>query len=130
LQDLPSRIVAQALAAKDADVEWRRMCALTTAWEIHAREQHLKYLHMLFEHQCHTYGTATSESLGVTMKELAGRSARELKGNIVSSIAAYVDDVKAFSVGDEQFDLIESTAVATRMYFHPPTSDVATDDCL
>jgi hypothetical protein len=47
---------------------------------------------------------------------------------MASGVATYSYDVMAFSVGDAQFNYIESAAART--YFHPPTSDVATDGCL
>jgi len=119
--------VAQALIAKNADVEWRRQCAMTTAWEIHAREEQLKFLTMVLEDQCETYANAASEHLDTTIGELVRCSERELKNGIASGVAAFSYDVDAFSVGDAQFNLLES--VATGTYFHSSTSDV-TDDCL
>jgi len=38
-----------------AHVEWRHIYALATAWEIRAREEHLKYLRMLVEDQPEKY---------------------------------------------------------------------------
>ena len=120
--------MAQAVIAKNADVEWRRQCALTTAWEIHAREEQLKFLTLVLEDQGETYANAASEHLDTTIGELIKCSERGLKNNIAYGVAAFSYDVDAFAIGDAQFDDLES--VATGTYFHSYTSDVTTDNCL
>jgi len=127
LRGLSSKAMAQAVAAKDADVEWRRLCALTTAWEVYAREEHLKFLNTVLEDQCEMYANAASEPLDTTIEELLACSEGELKDNISCGVAAYSHDVMAFSVGDAQYNHLESAA--TRTYFHS-SSDIITDDYL
>ncbi|KAG1792269.1 uncharacterized protein HD556DRAFT_1380090 [Suillus plorans] len=57
LQSLSPEAIAQAVATKQADVEWRRMRALTTAWEIQAIEEHKRFLQMVLEDDGDAYMT-------------------------------------------------------------------------
>ncbi|KAG1839158.1 hypothetical protein F4604DRAFT_1940923 [Suillus subluteus] len=111
LQHLSSEAAAQAVVTMHADVEWRRLCALTTAWEIHAHEQHLKFLHMVLEDEGETYANASSESLRTLVTELTRSSKKEVEDSIGFGVTAYSHDVTLFAVGDAQLDRLESAAL-------------------
>jgi hypothetical protein len=115
IQHLSSEAAAQAVVTMHANVEWRRMCALTTAWEIYAREQHLKFLHMALEDQGETYANATSEPIRTSVEELLSCKEEEIKDQIGFGIDAYKRDVASFVVGDAQLDCLEKAAC---MYFN------------
>ncbi|KAG1729411.1 hypothetical protein EDD22DRAFT_853140 [Suillus occidentalis] len=110
LQHLSSEAAAQAVVTMHADVEWRRMCALTTAWEIHAHEQHLKFLHMILEDEGDTYANASLESLHVSLKGLVSTPKKKIEDDIGFSVTTYSDDVTSFAVGDSQLAFLESAA--------------------
>ncbi|KAG1817605.1 uncharacterized protein BJ212DRAFT_1299142 [Suillus subaureus] len=110
LQHLSSEAAAQAVVTMHADVEWRHMCALTTAWEIHACEQHLKFLHMVLEDEGETYANASLESLCTSMKELVRSPKKGIEDSISLGVTAYSHDVTSFAVGDAQLDFLKSAA--------------------
>ncbi|KAG2139093.1 uncharacterized protein EDB93DRAFT_1106200 [Suillus bovinus] len=70
LKNLSLEALAQAVVTQHAEVEWRCLCALTTAWHIEAIEQHSKLLHMILEREAQTYANAASESLNTLFKQL------------------------------------------------------------
>ncbi|KAG1791582.1 uncharacterized protein HD556DRAFT_1385557 [Suillus plorans] len=61
LQHLSSKAIAQAVVMKQADVQWRRMRALTTAWEIQAITEHKIFLQMVLQDDGSTHASAASE---------------------------------------------------------------------
>lgn len=117
---------AQAVVTMHADVEWRRVSALATAWEIYASEEHLKFLHMVLEDEGEEYANASQEPLGVSVQELVRSNEKVIKEQIDCSVTAYSDDIALFSVGDTQLDYLENA----RMFFLYHVSNVAADDQL
>ncbi|KAG1780461.1 hypothetical protein EV702DRAFT_1077652 [Suillus placidus] len=113
LRQLSSEAAAQAVVTMHADVEWRHVCALATAWEIYASEEHLKFLHMVLEDEGERYASAAREPLGTSIQELATSHEEDLKERIDSGVAAYSRDVTSFAVGDTQLDCLEN--LQTRM---------------
>ncbi|KAG2101830.1 uncharacterized protein F5147DRAFT_655155 [Suillus discolor] len=109
LKNLSSEAAAQAVVTMHADVEWRRVCCLATAWEIYASEEHLKFLHMVLEDQGERYASAGSEPFGTSVEGLVSCSEEELKDRIDFGVAAYSHDVTSFAVGDTQLDYLENT---------------------
>jgi hypothetical protein len=118
LRRLSSEAAAQAAVTMHADVEWRRVCALATAWEIYASEEHLKFLHMVLEDEGKTYASAAQEPLGTSIQELVTSHKDDIEERIDSGVAAYSEDVTSFAVGDAQLEYFEST----RTSFHVPAS--------
>ncbi|KAG1789967.1 uncharacterized protein HD556DRAFT_1446542 [Suillus plorans] len=110
LKNLSSEAAAQAVVTMHADVEWRRVCCLATAWEIYASEEHLKFLHMVLEDQGERYASAGSEPFGTSVEGLVSCSEEELKDWIDFGVAAYSHDVTSFAVGDTQLDYLENTS--------------------
>ncbi|KAG2157243.1 hypothetical protein DEU56DRAFT_905906 [Suillus clintonianus] len=96
LQHLSSGAIAQAVITKQADIEWRRVRALATAW-IQAIEEHKRFLQMVLEDD-----------------ELSKGSVDELNERLHSCMAAYSPDVTSLAVGHKQLDLMEDIA-----YEHP-----------
>ncbi|KAG2116813.1 hypothetical protein DEU56DRAFT_761491 [Suillus clintonianus] len=109
IKHLSAEAAAQAVATMHADVERRRVCALATAWEIYATEEHLKFLHMVLEDEGETYANAAREPLKTSVGELVRCSEDELKDQIDSCVTAYSHDVISFAVGDTQLDYLENT---------------------
>ncbi|KAG0700313.1 hypothetical protein DFH29DRAFT_1001203 [Suillus ampliporus] len=109
LKNLSSEAAAQAVATLHADVEWRRVCCLAMAWEIHASEEHLKFLHMVLEDEGERYASAASEPIGSSVEELVSCSEEEVKERIDFGVTAYSHDVILFTVGDTQLDYLENT---------------------
>ncbi|KAG1760569.1 hypothetical protein EDD22DRAFT_954805 [Suillus occidentalis] len=109
LKNLSSKAAAQAVATMHADVEWRRVSCLATAWEIHASEEHLKFLHMVLQDEGERYANAASEPFRTSVEGLASSSEEELKERIDFGVAAYSHDVTSFAVGDMQLDYLENT---------------------
>ncbi|KAG1872248.1 hypothetical protein F4604DRAFT_1925868 [Suillus subluteus] len=107
MKQLTSEAAAQAVVTMHADVEWRRVCALATAWEIYASEEHLKFPHMVLEDEGERYANAAWEPLGTSIQELTRSHEEDIKEKIDSSIAAYSHDVTLFTVGDAQLDYLE-----------------------
>ncbi|KAG1903801.1 uncharacterized protein F5891DRAFT_977357 [Suillus fuscotomentosus] len=99
---------AQAVVTMHADVEWRRVSALATAWEIYASEEHLKFLHMVLEDEGEKYTNASQEPLGISVQELVRSDEKDIKEQIDCSVTAYSDDIALFSVGDTQLDYLEN----------------------
>ncbi|KAG2737553.1 hypothetical protein P692DRAFT_20761460 [Suillus brevipes Sb2] len=110
LQNLSSQAVAQAVVTKEADVEWRRLRALTTAWEIHAIEQHQKFLYMVFEDDSQIYTSAASEPLITSIQEFSNSNMENLQRRIEDCRATFGPDAMSFAVADSQLDLVEDIA--------------------
>ncbi|KAG1842357.1 hypothetical protein F4604DRAFT_1784213 [Suillus subluteus] len=110
LEHLSSKAVAQAVLTKEADVEWRRLRTLTTAWEIYAMEQHQRFLHMVLEDDSETYASAASEPLTTSIQALFSCSTEELQERMEFCKVAYDSDATSFATGDDQLDLIEDIA--------------------
>jgi hypothetical protein len=115
LKNLSSEARAQAIVTQHAEVEWRRLSALTTAWRIEAIEQHSKLLHMVLESEARVYVNAASEPLNTSVKELVScTSKEELEDQKECSIAVYDDDTMLFAEADAELDHMETCA-----HFYP-----------
>ncbi|KAG1756151.1 hypothetical protein EDD22DRAFT_912743 [Suillus occidentalis] len=112
LECLSSRALAQATLTKEADVEWRRLRTLTTAWEIYALEQHQKFLQMVLEDDGETYASASVEPLAATVEALSNCSTEELQERIDNCKAVYDSDETSFAAGHSQLDLMEDISSA------------------
>ncbi|KAG1769821.1 hypothetical protein EDD22DRAFT_843465 [Suillus occidentalis] len=128
LKTLSSEALAQAVVSQHAEVEWRRLCALTTAWQIEAIEQHTKLLHMILECEAQTYANAASEPLDSSVKELVScTSKEELKEQKKCTVDVYDDDATSFIAADAELDDIEAYACA---HFHLPANNAVAKDFL
>jgi hypothetical protein len=112
MERLSSEAIAQAVLTKEADVEWRRLRTLTTAWEIYALEQHQRFLHMVLEDDSETYASATSEPLTTSIEALSRCNLEELQDRINLCQAVYDTDATSFTAGYNQLDLMEDIACA------------------
>ncbi|KAG1729821.1 hypothetical protein EDD22DRAFT_853063 [Suillus occidentalis] len=116
-QAVPSQVdeqgaLAQAILTKEADVKWRRLRTLATAWEIYAMEQHQRFLQMILEDDGQTYTSAAAEPLATSVEALSSCSIEELQEQIDICKVMYDSDVTLFATGDSQLDLIEDIACA------------------
>lgn len=112
LERLSSVAIAQAVLTKEADVEWRRLRTLTTAWEIYALEQHQRFLHMLLEDDSEKYASATSEPLTTSIEALSHCSVEELQERKDLCQVVYDTDITSLAAGHDQLDLIEDIGCA------------------
>ncbi|KAG0693935.1 hypothetical protein DFH29DRAFT_1006795 [Suillus ampliporus] len=94
----------------ETDVEWRRVRALATAWEIQAIEEHKRFLQMVLKDDGDTYASAASEPWNTSLQELSKGSVDELNEHLHFCTAAYSPDVTSLAVGEKQLDLIEDIA--------------------
>lgn len=67
--------MAQAVLTKEADLEWRRLSALATAWRIEASERHTKFLHMVLKCEADTYAVPL-QNLSIPRFKLLLKAAR------------------------------------------------------
>jgi len=102
--------MAQAVLTKEADLEWRRLSALATAWRIEPSERHTKFLHMVLECEADTYASAASEPLDTSLQALVESSKEELQDRTDFDVVAYDRDATSFAVADEQLSGMESYA--------------------
>ncbi|KAG2342130.1 hypothetical protein BDR05DRAFT_365423 [Suillus weaverae] len=123
LKHLPREAIAQAVLTKEADLEWRRLSALATAWRIEASERHNKFLQMILECEAETYASADSETLEASLQALVDSSPEELQDHTDFGVAAYNNDVTSFAVADQQLDDMES--IAQELYVFAEDEDVA-----
>ncbi|KAG2095314.1 uncharacterized protein F5147DRAFT_656961 [Suillus discolor] len=110
LQSLSPEAIAQAVLTKQADVEWRRMRALTTAWEIQAIEEHKRFLQMVLEDDSDTYVNAASEPWDTSLQGISRGNVDELNERLHFCVAVYKPDITSLAVGDKQLDLVEGMA--------------------
>ncbi|KAG2087905.1 uncharacterized protein F5147DRAFT_781170 [Suillus discolor] len=109
LRNMSSEAVAQAVLTKEADLEWKRLRALASAWEIE----------ILLEDEAACLANASKEPLAISLESLANYSMEELKTRTAFSIAAYSQDRTSFIATDAQLDHLEF--LAHEHYL--PTSD-------
>ncbi|KAG1887893.1 uncharacterized protein F5891DRAFT_1076788, partial [Suillus fuscotomentosus] len=110
LQHLSSEEISQAVITKHADIEWRRMRALTTAWEIQAIEEYKRFLSMVLEDDGSTYASAASEPWDTSLQELAKGNVGELDERLHFCMSTYNPDITSLAVGEKQLDLVDSMA--------------------
>jgi hypothetical protein len=110
LKHLSTEAMAQAVLTKEADLEWRRLSALATAWRIEASERHTKFLHMVLECEADTYASAASEPLDTSLQALVESSKEELQDRTDFDVVTYDRDATSFAVADEQLSGMESYA--------------------
>ncbi|KAG1834256.1 hypothetical protein EV424DRAFT_1341536 [Suillus variegatus] len=119
LRNMSSEAVAQAVLTKEADLEWKRLRALASAWEIEVSQRHTRLLQILLEDEAACLANASKEPLAVSFESLANYSMEELKTRTAFSIAAYSQDRMSFIATDAQLDHLEF--LAREHYL--PTSD-------
>ncbi|KAG1859547.1 hypothetical protein DFJ58DRAFT_840127 [Suillus subalutaceus] len=113
LSPIDSRIVSdvwKAVITKQADVEWRCVHALATAWEIQAIKEHKRFLQIVLEDDGDTYASAASEPWGTSLQELSRGSVDELDEHLHFCMAVYSPDMILLSVGDKQLNVVEDIA--------------------
>jgi uncharacterized protein YerC len=110
LQSLSPEAIAQAVITKRTDVEWRRMRALTTAWEIQAIEEQKRFLQMVLEDDGDTYVNAASEPRDTSLQGISRGNVDELDERLHFCVAVYKPDITSLAVGDKQLDLVEGMA--------------------
>ncbi|KAG1896080.1 uncharacterized protein F5891DRAFT_983778 [Suillus fuscotomentosus] len=112
LKHMSCEAIAQAVLTKEADLEWKRMCALASAWEIEVLRRHERLAHIIHNDKARIYASATSEPLLASLETLANSDldSGELQSRLAFAIAAYSQDKSLYSATDEQFDHLEHLA--------------------
>ncbi|KAG0696979.1 hypothetical protein DFH29DRAFT_1004118 [Suillus ampliporus] len=120
LRAMSAQTIAQAVVAKTATRESKRLRALTTAWEIEASIQHAKLLQMLLQQDTlqfvqstadvSSYQTLWVERNNELQALLARSNLQQFNANVDFHVGAYSRDIATFTVVDLQLDQLESVA--------------------
>ena len=103
LLGLPDEAFHEALAAKEADRETKRFCALATAWEIESLERKRNLLLATQKEHVSRF-LESSEEVKFFHKLLRDRSSKELEDSRDFNIGAYRHDLTSLSVEEERLD--------------------------
>ncbi|KAG2124732.1 hypothetical protein BD769DRAFT_1388674 [Suillus cothurnatus] len=106
LKLMPKNIVGQALIAKEADCEYKRLSSLAMAWAAEARAQDKQVHEMLLEEELAKYAVSATEAT-ILQRVLVGHSVEELNADVDFCIGAYSHDFQSFSVADSTLNQIE-----------------------
>lgn len=104
--------IAQAVLTKEADLEWKRLCALASAWELETLRRHTRLARIIYDDKARSYASSTSEPLLASLETLvnSGLDSKELQSRMAFAIAAYSEDKFVYSGADVQFDHLEQLA--------------------
>ncbi|KAG1722746.1 hypothetical protein EDD22DRAFT_962149 [Suillus occidentalis] len=96
LKHFSNEAIAQAVLTKEADLEWKRLSALASAWEIEAR----------------SYTSSTSQPLISALETIANSDldSAELQSRMAFAISSYSEDKSSYSAADAQLDHLEYLA--------------------
>ena len=95
--------VRQALEARRADREAKRLRALSTAWEIEAADRHRGFLVTLHGQEIQRFNWAADDE-ALFEKILERGSLEDLENNTDFNIRAYSHDLTSLAVADERLD--------------------------
>ncbi|KAG2046145.1 hypothetical protein BDR06DRAFT_1013132 [Suillus hirtellus] len=107
---MSSQAVAQAVLMKEADLEWKCLRALASAWKIKVSQQHTRLLQILLKDKAACFANATKEPLAILLEALANCNMAELKNHTAFSMAMYGQDRTSFIATDAQLDHLECLA--------------------
>lgn len=111
LKLLPKTIVGQALVAKEADCEHKRLSALAMVWAAEARDRDKQLREMLIEDELAKYAISAAET-SVLQKVLVGHSVEELEAATDFCVGAYGHNFRAFTVADLTLDQFENATTS------------------
>ena len=95
--------VRQALEARRADREAKRLRSLSTAWEIEAADRHRGFLVTLHGQEIQRFNWAADDE-ALFEKILERGSLEDLENNTDFNIRAYSHDLTSLAVADERLD--------------------------
>lgn len=132
LKHLSCEAIAQAVLTKEADLEWKRLCALASAWEIEACRRHERLVRIIHDDKARTYASAASESLLTSLETLVNSNldSGELQTRMAFAISAYSEDRSLYSAAYTQLDNLEYLAhehYSEAVEDHLPTSPTDAD---
>jgi hypothetical protein len=112
LKHLSCEAIAQAVLTKEADLEWKRLSALASAWEIEVCKRHKRLVRIIHDDKARTYASAASEPLLTSLETLVNSDldSPELQRRMAFAISAYSQDKSTYSAADAQLDHLEHLA--------------------
>ncbi|KAG1725230.1 hypothetical protein EDD22DRAFT_961671 [Suillus occidentalis] len=123
LKRLSHKIVAQAVAAKEADCESKRMAVLGTAWAVEAKDRFQVLLEMIVEEEVERY-TISSKEATFLRGFLVGCSKEDLEVAKDFAVGAHSHNSRSFAVADLTLSHIEGV---NRVKSSSPEQDTVDD---
>lgn len=132
LKHLSSEAIAQAVLTKEADLEWKRLSALASAWEIEVFRRHKRLARIIHDDKARTYASSASEPLLTSLETLVNSNldSGELQTRMAFAVSAYSEDKSLYSAADAQLDNLEHLArehYSEAVEDHLPTSPTDPD---
>jgi hypothetical protein len=114
MKHMPDETVYHAVIAKKADLEFKRLRALTSAWELESAEKHAVLLQQIYKNRNMDYVDSLAEA-SVLEKILVKRSRNQLEDDSDFVIAAYTHDYTAFNIADTQFEQLKEISAERKL---------------
>lgn len=111
IKDMPDEIIQDAVLAAQADREYARLLAITSAWGLEKIEQRARLQTKIMKHNTKMYADKLAEA-SFFEALLVKRTRSQLEDDADFTIAAYVEDFTAFTVADMKLDQLEDVADA------------------
>ncbi|KAG1791264.1 uncharacterized protein HD556DRAFT_1445532 [Suillus plorans] len=105
LKRLSQTVIAQAVAAKEADCEAKRMAVLGTAWAVEAKNRYQTLLEMIVQEEVETY-TIDAKEAAFLRRYLVGRSREDLEVAKDFDVGAYSHNYRSFAIANLTLDHI------------------------
>jgi hypothetical protein len=114
MKHMPDETVYHAVIAKKADLEFKRLRALTSAWELESAEKHAVLLQQILKNRNMDYADSLEEA-SLLEKILVKRSRNQLEDDSDFVIAAYTHDFMAFNIADTQFEQLKEISAERKL---------------
>lgn len=111
IKDMPDEIIQDAVLAAQADREYARLLAITSAWGLEKIERRARLQTKIMKHNTKMYADKLAEA-SFFEALLVKRTRSQLEDDADFTIAAYVEDFTAFTVADMKLDQLEDVADA------------------
>ncbi|KAG1796907.1 hypothetical protein EV424DRAFT_1546788 [Suillus variegatus] len=105
LKRLSQTVIAQAVAAKEADCEAKRMAVLGMAWAVEAKDRYQTLLEMIVQEEVETY-TIDAKEAAFLRRYLVGRSREDLEVAKDFDVGAYSHNYRSFAIANLTLDHI------------------------
>ncbi|KAG1848801.1 hypothetical protein C8R48DRAFT_677182 [Suillus tomentosus] len=122
---MPDETVYHAVVAKKADVECKRLRALSTAWELESTERHAMLLQHILKNSTADYIDSMAEA-SFFERLLVKRSRQQLEDDADFVIAAYTRDFTAFDIAEAQLGQLQEISAGRKLQLS--TEDISDAD--